>query len=253
MARILLRTHSLWSRRCFVGALTILLPLAHNLLRHDHDFLSSKDDYPQLHHQPSVRFIPYPHKTLGSGIDLQCQWETRPVAQDNNLSEETSSLDFTQRNAYTEGICIPPSLNDTLHIFSTAEAVECLSSGVQHRDIKLLISGDSYMKQLYIGLVDILLSKPINNDEEIMGAKHRDKFINIAQAEMEKYGLEKNESIFPYVDFTGQQCYGDKPLSTTCSKIVKSTIDNDYVYIIGGCCGCNKSEQREEADKYVYV
>ena len=159
MARILLRTHSLWSRRCFVGALTILLPLAHNLLRHDHDFLSSKDDYPQLHHQPSVRFIPYPHKTLGSGIDLQCQWETRPVAQDNNLSEETSSLDFTQRNAYTEGICIPPSLNDTLHIFSTAEAVECLSSGVQHRDIKLLISGDSYMKQLYIGLVDILLSK----------------------------------------------------------------------------------------------
>jgi hypothetical protein len=24
-------------------------------------------------------FIPHPHKTLGSGTDVQCQWETRPV------------------------------------------------------------------------------------------------------------------------------------------------------------------------------
>jgi len=70
----------------------------------------------------SVRFIPYPHRTLGSGASLQCQWETRPILRNNN-----TSLDFTQQNAYTEGICIPPTLIETLHIFSSEEAIEIVT------------------------------------------------------------------------------------------------------------------------------
>ena len=129
------------STRWFSWSLTILfLPLMH-IFRND----VSSDKDPQfttmtlrsrLPHQRSVRFIAYPHKTLGSGTAMQCQWETRPVV---NTSSDKSMplLDFTQQNAYTQGICIPPTLNSTLHIFSSAEAIECLSSGVQNRDIKL--------------------------------------------------------------------------------------------------------------------
>src|SRR6056300_546665 len=60
------------------------------------------------HRQPRVRFIPYPHKTLGSGSSIQCEWETRSIPNNSSI------LDFMQQNAYTEGVCIPPTLKDTL-------------------------------------------------------------------------------------------------------------------------------------------
>jgi hypothetical protein len=224
--------------RWVFGALLILLPLTHNFFRYRG---SSKDDpmvtmtsiSPPLR-QRSVRFIPYPHKTLGSGTFMQCQWETRPV---ENASSETSIpfLDFTQRNAYTQGICIPPTLNSTLHIFSSAEAIECLSSGVQNRDIKLMLSGDSYMKQLYIGLADILLSTHISDDVEIKGAVQRNEVLEIAQHEMERRSRETRNSSFPFVQY-GAQCYGLQPLNEPCLKSINELGGNsttDYVWIIG--------------------
>ncbi|KAK1733324.1 hypothetical protein QTG54_016041 [Skeletonema marinoi] len=223
------------SARWFVGALMVLLSLSlvHNFRKglfsevHDHPL-----DKNQSLHQRSVRFMPYPHKTLGSGTSLQCQWETRPFVSSNTSKE--SYLDFTQQNAYAEGICIPPTLNDTLHIFSSEEAIECLSPKAQNRDIKLMLSGDSYMKQLYIGLADILLSKHINNGKEIVGATQRNEVTTIAQHEMEKRRSEEKNSTFPFVQY-GPQCYGLVPLSEDCLKVIKELgTDNstDYVFII---------------------
>ena len=128
--------------------------------------------------QRSVKFSPYPHKTLGSGSSLQCEWETRPIA---NASTSSELLDFTQQSAYTEGVCIPPTLHDTLHIFSSEEAIQCLSSDAQNRDIRVILSGDSYMRQLYIGLTDILLSKHISDDKEIMDNVQRSKMLSTAR------------------------------------------------------------------------
>jgi len=225
------------SARWFVGALIVLsLSLVHNNFRKD--LLSEVHDHPlttnqRLHQRTSVRFIPYPHKTLGSGTSLQCQWETRPKVSSNTSKE--SYLDFTQQNAFTEGICIPPTLNDTLHIFSSEEAIECLSPKAQNRDIKLMLSGDSYMKQLYIGLADILLSKHISDGKEIFASTPRSEVTTIAQHEMEKRRSEEKNSKFPFVQY-GSQCYGQAPLSENCLKIVKELgTDNstDHVFIIG--------------------
>jgi hypothetical protein len=221
----------------------LALPLMHNF-RND---VSSENNDPldttmtlisPLPHQRSVRFIPYPHKTLGSGAAMQCQWETRPVVNTSSSSDTSMPLlDFTQRNAYTQGICIPPTLNSTLHIFSSAEAIECLSSGAQNRDINLMLSGDSYMKQLYIGLADILLAKHISDDVEIQGADHRKKVLSTAQHEMEKHFREEEErnSTFPFVQY-GTQCYGLAPLNQNCLRRMNDLGRNsstDYVWVIG--------------------
>lgn len=184
--------------------------------------------------QRSIRFIPYPYKTLGSGSSLQCQWETRPLPNSN--TSNVAYLDFTQQNAYTQGICIPPTLNGTLHIFSSEEAIECLSSQVQNRNIKLMISGDSYMKQLTIGLADILLSKHIRDDKELLAAGPRDEVLSVAHGEMEKRRNEEVNPTFPFVRYVGQQCYGNTPLSTICTDMIDQLGgDNstEYVWIIG--------------------
>ena len=219
------------SVRWFFGALVILsFPLIHNFRT---SLLSKAEDEPTTSKQPlhkrSVRFIPYPHRTLGSGASLQCQWETRPIL-DNN-----TSLDFTQQNAYREGICIPPTLNETLHIFSSEEAIECLSSKAQNRDIKLMLSGDSYMKQLTIGLADILLSTHIRDDEEMMNSDQRIEILSATHQAMETRRRQAN-STFPHVRYTGMQCYGDKPLNTTCRDAINKDggdSSTDYVWIIG--------------------
>ena len=67
---------------------------------------------PNNNHRRTVHFIPFPHNTLGSGDSISCQW-----GGGHTMATNTSSiLDFTQQNAYNEGVCIPPSLSNTLHI-----------------------------------------------------------------------------------------------------------------------------------------
>mmetsp|Transcript_15449 Transcript_15449/g.25334 ORF Transcript_15449/g.25334 Transcript_15449/m.25334 type:complete len:375 (-) Transcript_15449:2659-3783(-) len=214
------------SAKWFFGALIIL---SFPLIRNFRINLSSEDDEQPLH-QRSVRFIPYPHKTLGSGTSLQCQWETRPAATE-------SYLDFTQQNAYTEGVCIPPTLNETLHIFSTEEAIECLSSRLQNRDIKLMLAGDSYMMNLAIGLFDILLSKHITGDEELLESASCRVMLSSAHNELDKRRTEN--ATLPNVHFFGSQCYGRPSLNTTCRQIVNKLgggNSSDYVWIIGAGC-----------------
>ena len=72
------------------------------------------------------------------------------------------NMDAIQRAAATESYFEPMvgGKPEPVHIFSTAEARECL------QDKTIVLAGDSYLKQLYVGLADILLGEP---DNENMG------------------------------------------------------------------------------------
>jgi hypothetical protein len=64
-------------------------------------------------------------------------------------------------------------------LFSTEEAKACLSK------VTLLVAGDSYNRQLFIGLSDIILGNP-SNDELRSGARR-----NAVLAEKRKVSWEK--------------------------------------------------------------
>ena len=183
-------------------------------------------DQQQMRHS-SVKFIPYPHRTLGSGDSIKCEWETRS-------NYNTPHLDFTQRNALTEGICIPPSLSNTIHIFSSDEAIQCLSSKIQQREIRVILAGDSYMKQMYIGLADILLSKHISEDKEMKDNIQRSKILAKAQYwVMNRH--ETNETSFPYAQYLcEEECYGKKALDK-CSQCINNNtrVGKDDVWVVG--------------------
>ncbi|KAL3800413.1 hypothetical protein ACHAW5_009091 [Stephanodiscus triporus] len=111
-------------------------------------------------------FIPFPHNTLGSGVDMECRWETKALREG-----DAAKYDSTQRAAFAEGVCVPPRLNSSLRVFSSAEARECL------RFRRVIISGDSYMKQLFVGLADILLSTKLSRDYQMVGSSNRSKVV----------------------------------------------------------------------------
>ena len=199
-------------------------------LNDNHQAIGSSSTLPVLSQQQmrhsSVKFIPYPHKTLGSSDSIKCEWETRS-------NYNTPHLDFTQRNAYTEGICFPPSLSNTMHIFSSDEAIQCLSSKIQQRDIRVILAGDSYMKQMYIGLADILLSKHIHEDKEMKDKIQRSKFLAEAQDWMINR-RETNET-FPFVQYLcEEECYGKKALEK-CSQCINNNtrVGKDDVWVVG--------------------
>jgi hypothetical protein len=226
-------------------------PLFHNMSK-----LKGNDQTKNNDHQVGlprkqrrrVRFIPFPHKTLGSGTFVQCQWTTG-----RTLNASSELLDFTQRNAYTEGVCIPPTLKNTLHIFSSAEAIECLSPAVQKRDIRLMLSGDSYMKQLYIGLSDILLSKQISGDKEIRNSFERQKVLLNAEHWMDN--RRQNNSSFPFVQYRcEEECYGKKAMER-CSECMDDFSGNNRsndVWVVGfGIHNYNRISFKHQVDKVV--
>ncbi len=170
----------------------------------------------------TVKFIPFPHNTLGSGTDMECQWETKVVSNPN-------AYDFIQLSAFKEGICIPKSLNETIHIFSSTEAKKCLSFK------RVIITGDSYMKQLFIGLADILLGKKLKNDEQITDSTMRAQFVETANYWLAK--RQQNDASFPTAKYSCEQhCYGmDSSFSKKCSKCINSYTlkDGNTVAVVG--------------------
>ena len=199
----------------------------------------------EIRRSKRVKFIAYPHRTsLGSGSSVQCRWATidHDIINSNTTVLATliggtnaqQQLDFTQRTALSEGICTSPSLNDHLHIFSSAEAIECLSSSSSSSS-QLIITGDSYMKQLYIGLADILLSKHVSNDEEILNSMQRNKILTMAQNLIEKRRL--HDTSFPLVTFGCQpeECYGKRNMRicSTCINNISNRLHNNVTWVLG--------------------
>ncbi|KAL7477736.1 hypothetical protein ACHAW6_003530, partial [Cyclotella cf. meneghiniana] len=198
-----------------------------------------------IEQQAGVRFLPYPYKTIGSGEDVQCSWQTISI-------NDTNLYDATQLAAFREGVCIPSKFTSSFHIFSSAEAVECLSPTAQNQSIELIISGDSYMKQLFVGLADILMSKKLKGDAEILGANQRNQIVGLAQ-----YGLRKrreNNSSYPVVSYRCEdECYPRQgPFSTTCANCInKLTSKADSVVGIVGAGIHIKNHTSDEINRFL--
>lgn len=124
----------------------------------------------------SYQWNNYPFNPIG-GIEQRIvsgMWR-KNVEIDNNHSLK----DNIQNAAQKEGIYV--TNNDTrMHIFSHTEAIQCLSKR------NIAIAGDSYMVQLMIGLVDILLNDPSN--KEITSGQMRTEVLQQRDSEL----LSKN-------------------------------------------------------------
>ena len=172
-----------------------------------------EDAATSVRRRPAVSFVPFPHNTLGSGIDMECAWETRPILL---AAGDEHEYDSTQRAAFDEGICVPPILNASIHVYSSSEAKECL------RYRRVIISGDSYMKQLFIGLADILLSKKLNGDREIIGRAKRSAVV--ASANRWLAGRRNKDASFPHVEYRCEmECYGypeNAPFGEVCAGCI---------------------------------
>ena len=172
-------------------------------------------------------FVPFPHNTLGSGIDVECEWETRISPPNDDIDYDEDDIeddegdagagivhDTIQRDAFAEGICVPPPLNASLHVYSSYEARECLASrGV-------IISGDSYMKQLFVGLADVLLSTKLNGDAQMIGSVKRSAVV--ASANRLLASRHEEDASFPIVEYRcEEECYGyTLPFGSTCAKCI---------------------------------
>lgn len=183
-------------------------------------------------HHKRVSFVSFPYKPLGSGDDVQCIWSTKSTFGND------SSYDPIQLAAFAEGMCTPtdPKLASSLHIFSQSEAIECLSPTIQQRNISLFLSGDSYTRQMFIGLADVLLGRPSN--EELNG---RTRIPTLQASNKELAYRHGNESSHPNVQFQCfSECYGNyndnvAPFSVRCSNCMNSfTADeDDAVSVVG--------------------
>ena len=178
-----------------------------------------------------VKFVPYPYQNVRTGDEgAGCRWETRDIPNDR-----FEAFDPIQRAAFREGMCIPTfNKQVNLRVFSSKQAKECLSPAIQGRDIKVMIAGDSYNRQLFIGLADILLNRP--SDVEIYNSTQR---VGV----MRRYNKEirdraQNDTSFPNVQFSCyKECYGkyDNYTMVHCSNCLNELVgDNpDAVPVLG--------------------
>ena len=225
------------SRLSFIGIILVILSNFHWLLQVidiNNNIDGSSFSPPIRDVKKSVHFIPFPHKSLGSGDDVSCTWETKSVNNTDKLL-----YDAIQLAAFEEGMCIPKKLNSTttMHVFSTSEAIECLSPIKQKRNISLTIAGDSYTRQLFIGLSDILLARPSKN--ETKNHLYRLHMINVSNIELADL-FNKWGGGFPSVQYRCfDECYGYglnglnfSQVCSTCMNEYTST-QNDSIGVVG--------------------
>ena len=85
------------------------------------------------------------------------------------------------------------SLNSTIHVFSSEEARECLSSR------RVVVSGDSHTKQLFVAMADILVGELLNDDKEILNSTQRSQFVEMAQQLLASE--HEKEPSFPVIEY----------------------------------------------------
>eukprot|EP01041_Mallomonas_annulata_P014679 gene14679-31211_t len=95
-------------------------------------------------------------------------------------------IDNIQRRAIVDGYFIPTRFPNKVHIFSAAEARNCLKGKT------IIVTGDSYMKQMFIGLADIILGDPANS--EIVGGRKREAVLLDRQRRMKE--IEKSLRLY---------------------------------------------------------
>lgn len=172
------------------------------------DFFSAKE-------LAGYNFAPFPHQSLPVEEAAICDWTTQPsVIQHPSLL--LNRMDKIQRAAFSEGVCLPlDTTTESLHIFSTSEAIECLSQAD-----RIMVTGDSYTKQLFLGLHDVLTGDASNL--QIRNSTVRNKILQQTRDSFQQRHREANVS-FPAVDFVcDPECFGKpfrsetRPFQTAC-------------------------------------
>lgn len=125
------------------------------------------------------------------------------------------NIDFIQDRARKDGYYVVYNNNNKpidIHIFSTYEAAECL------RNKRIIIVGDSYMKQMYIGAVDIMLQNPSNTIIE--GGRFREIISRQAAKFLSKSKAIKSRNI--------HLSYDDKCIHSSLNCLMNNIMRNKY-------------------------
>ena len=122
----------------------------------------------QKYEENSIQFVKYPHLKIYDGYQSNGTWIAGDIStiSKNLRLFDVKHVDEIQQS-YIDGGIFFSSLKNTphLHLFSSKEAITCLTGK------KIIITGDSYMIQTYIGLSEIIFDQPVN--KEIMNGKER--------------------------------------------------------------------------------
>ena len=202
------------------------------------------------YHQPNineavrgqVRFVPFPHRDLYHGNAAHCEWKSLPATHGSDpvvssmiigvQQESTSSelrkqhpfhLDPMQSGALRQTICAPTNqtLLKKIHLFSTEQAKECFVKN----NVTVGIAGDSYNKQLFIGLADILLGKQSNY--LLKDSVTRNRVLRESQEELSRAGIY-------YAQFIcNVECYGDEELEICgrCIEKFRRAVNDNYTEV----------------------
>lgn len=126
-----------------------------------------------------AKFIPWPHAKIFDGYLESGVWVAGNMKfMKKRLEQDFDSLDTIQDYAIRDGIFFPKPGYPKFHIYSSDEAISCFKGK------KIFFTGDSYMVQMFIGLSEILLGQPSN--EEIKNGKHRDEVFAAAEHSLKK-------------------------------------------------------------------
>lgn len=153
-----------------------------------------------------VSFSRWPHNQIFNGWLNDGIWFTasdgKSLSALHSLHHMSKHFDSVQQSALHDGIFLTnltevKHINPSVHIFSTDEALQCLSRRTVY------IAGDSYMKQLYIGLGDILLGDPSNR--EIHGGSIR---VEVLEHTRQRLSALTDTSYGVRVEFVFEECAG---------------------------------------------
>jgi len=185
--------------------------------------------------EKTVRFVPFPHNSfVGYGPDAGCDWMAlpSPSAVPSSSSSANSLLvssllggdrrrpDKIQQYALDESICVPRNadMRSKLHLFSTEEARQCL------RDVTLVVAGDSYTKQLFIGLGEVLLGQPSRS--ELTNYNIREKIRREMEGKLRAFRDGDGRNLDVRWECV-QECYGQlSPFANRCSQCVNGIRNN---------------------------
>lgn len=143
------------------------------------------------------RFVPHPHRSWAQKfLPWTCTWRT--VFDVNGTDAITSAL-------LREGHCSHDVDSFPVHLLSTSQARACVANRT------ILLSGDSYTKQLFVGLADILAG--VANTTEIHNSAERDQALAHASAQMGQIGLNVR-----FVCSGPNKCYGGGVSLSLCSQ-----------------------------------
>ena len=107
-------------------------------------------------------FVPFPHRLVGIGRQLACEWKTIDSLTETDLQlllgPDASQLDDIQRQILSEGVCIPQDDRTRVRLFSREDTMRCLSQKT------LLFAGHDGFADVFTGIGDLLLPKPVASE-----------------------------------------------------------------------------------------